>query len=153
MSWSGWLIYYVTQAGFQMIINNSYDPLLTALPLSLQDRTYTPPVIEAVPASVTEDVDEPRTSSSAGHEQEKEQLKPKDAMDEGAEATEESYGFAHPAASRPQRAVWIPRDTLGLSKSEARACREEGIAVGERHATMDAKGKVDVSGGPPDLIQ
>ena len=33
-----------------MIINNSYDPLLTALPLSLQHRTYTLPVGDASPA-------------------------------------------------------------------------------------------------------
>jgi hypothetical protein len=48
--------------------------------------------------------------------------------------------------------VWIPRDTLGLAEVEERACKEMGIRVGDVHATMDEGGKVDVRGGPPDLI-
>ena len=34
---------YIFQAAFHAILNNSYDPLLKALPLGLQDRTYSPP--------------------------------------------------------------------------------------------------------------
>jgi len=65
---------------------------------------------------------------------------------------EESYGFAHPAISRPQRVIWLPEDVHGLAEKEARVCVEAGMIVSTRNASMNEKGKVDVSGGPPDLI-
>lgn len=67
--------------------------------------------------------------------------------------TEEDYGFAHPAASRPQRTVWLPVDTLGISREEERACREAGVDVSSKDALMNEKGKVDIRGTPPDLIR
>jgi hypothetical protein len=66
---------------------------------------------------------------------------------------EEEYGFAHPAASRPQRIVWLPKDTLGLAMEEEKSIRDAGIFVSLAGAEMDAKGKVDVSRGPPDMIE
>lgn len=65
----------------------------------------------------------------------------------------QEYGFAHPAASRPQRTVWIPKDTLGLGEEEERACQEAGVDVSVSNATMNEKGKVAISGAPPDLVQ
>ena len=67
--------------------------------------------------------------------------------------TEADYGFSHPAASRPQRTVWIPRDTLGLSKDEVEGCRAAGVDAECRDAEMNEKGKVDVSGSPPDEVR
>ncbi|KZP25055.1 DUF221-domain-containing protein [Athelia psychrophila] len=63
---------------------------------------------------------------------------------------EHDYGFAHPAASRPQRTVWIARDSLGLGAEEARANRERGIDVSLADAEMDGTGKVVIAGPPPD---
>lgn len=64
----------------------------------------------------------------------------------------ESYGFAHPAASRPQRIIWIPKDTLGLTEEEVKGCEEAGVRVGFVNAKLDETGKVGIDGGPPDLI-
>ena len=64
----------------------------------------------------------------------------------------EPYGFAHPAASRPQRTVWIPKDMNGLTEEEERACKEYGVKVSLIIAEMDETGKVRIDGGPPDLI-
>lgn len=68
---------------------------------------------------------------------------------------EEYYGFAHPAASRPQRTVWIPKDQLGLSEEEERACWEKGIDISSKDAEMNEKGKVELTGDgqPPDLVR
>ncbi|KAF5389675.1 hypothetical protein D9757_006040 [Collybiopsis confluens] len=68
---------------------------------------------------------------------------------------EEEYGFAHPAASRPQRTVWIPKDKLGLADEEERACWEKGIDVSTKDAEMNEKGKVELTGEgqPPDLVR
>jgi hypothetical protein len=66
---------------------------------------------------------------------------------------EEEYGFAHPAASRPQRIVWLPLDPLGLVKEEVKANREAGVDVAAQDAVMNEKGKVDILGPPPDAIQ
>lgn len=74
------------------------------------------------------------------------------ASDVAAQEEEESYGFAHPAASRPQRTVWIPQDTLGLTKEEERGCQEAGVRISHANAEIDAAGKVNIGGGPPDFI-
>jgi len=62
------------------------------------------------------------------------------------------YGFVHPAVSQPQRTVWLPRDSLGLAEEEEKACQEAGVdaSVGP-DAVMNEKGKVDVTGPPPDI--
>lgn len=64
----------------------------------------------------------------------------------------ESYGFAHPAASRPQRIVWIPKDTLGLTEEEVRGCVDAKVRVSFVNAELDETSKVGIDGGPPDLI-
>ena len=82
-----------------------------------------------------------------------EQKLTKDAPDVAAQEEEfETYGFAHPAVSRPQRVVWIPKDTLGLTEEEVKGCEEAKVKVGFRNAKLDETGKVDIDGGPPDLI-
>jgi len=166
------VVLVVITAGFHAILDNSYGPLLKALPLSLQDRTYTPPVINPSGESradssaavvdagdvVEEDSSSPNEKkrlsvSSNNDEKLAEQNLTKDAPDKTAQEEEfESYGFAHPAASRPQRTVWIPKDTLGLTEEEVRGCEEASVRVGFGNAKLDETGKVDVDGGPPDLI-
>jgi hypothetical protein len=127
----------------------------------LQDRTYTPPVIDPSgksrvdsPADVTDSPDQKRPSVSSDNEKLTEQDLNKDVPDVVAvqEAEFESYGFAHPAASRPQRIVWIPKDTLGLTEEEVRGCEEASVRVSFVDAKLDETGKVGIDGGPPDLV-
>ena len=143
----------------------------------MQDRTYTPPVIgpsgksradsssAAHAGVVPEDEDEKEDSPSSPNQKKRssalssddeklaDQDLTKDAPDKAAQEEEfESYGFAHPAASRPQRIVWIPKDTLGLTEEEVRSCKEARVRVGYGNAKLDETGKVDINGGPPDLI-
>jgi calcium permeable stress-gated cation channel len=172
----------------------------------LQDRTYTPPVIDPfgksranssssaaahvadvddVPKEEDEDEEEDEkeeeekypsssinekkrssASSSDGNknnnnknDDEDEEIKlaeqdlTKDGPDVAAQEEEfESYGFAHPAVSRPQRVVWIPKDTHGLTEEEVKGCEEAKVRVGFRNAKLDETGGVDIDGGPPDLI-
>ena len=144
---------------------------MVALPLSLQDRAYTQPTHEN--ASVDEEVAagkkrvvEPDSSSVEGGGHAKAESSAGESSGSGSktppppdpstvqssEDDEASYGFLHPAASRPQRTVWIPRDVLGGYVVEERECREAGVRVGYERADMDEKGRVGVSGGPPDLV-
>ena len=53
-------------------------------------------------------------------------LKTPRMLELGAEKQEENYGFAHPAASRPQWTVWIPKDEFGLAEAEEATCKEAG---------------------------
>lgn len=66
--------------------------------------------------------------------------------------SEEEYGFTHPAASRPQRVVWLPRDVLALAEEESRGCRDAGVDVSMDRAEINEKGKVDISGAPPGMF-
>ncbi|KAI3622643.1 duf221 family protein [Moniliophthora roreri] len=162
-------------AFFHILMNNSYGPLIHALPLTLVEKMYVSP----------EDDDEPLTPSSRSnsHAEESSDSKKIDSIemerrqrgppsvdtrgpstDGNAIATsddvplktgkpstseestpgrksaaadlsrpmnnqpaEASYGFAHPALSRPQQPIWIPVDQLGLGEEEVRGCREKGV--------------------------
>ena len=165
------------KAFFHVLINDSYDPLLEVLPLSLADKTYDDdavvressellPLSGEAPARTSGISAEAREAGDdkAGDNEIGEVYKAEDnGMGEaggadhgdGAEAkadTEERlYGFAHPAISRPQRTVWIPQDALGLAGEEEKACREAGVRVSTHNAAMDEKGKVSISGIPPDV--
>ncbi len=70
-----------------------------------------------------------------------------DDADQAADVCEE---FTNPAATEPQRIVWIPRDTLGLADMEVTTGNASGVAMSVERARMDQKGKVDVEGPPPD---
>jgi len=155
------VVLIVITVGFHIILDNSYGPLLKALPLSLQDRTYTPPVIEASGKSRADstaieesspDPNRPSVSASSDNDKLAEQGLDKDSPNMAEEEVEECYGFAHPVASRPQRIVWVPKDTLGLTEEEVRGCEEAGVKVSYVNASLNETGKVDIDGGPPDMI-
>jgi hypothetical protein len=146
-----------------MMINDSYGPLIHALPLSLADRLGEEPtraseepreseesrdaVVSEKKAAIAADPEAQNSSgvgkSTNGNEaaDDEPDMKPREQPD---------YGFAHPAVSRPQRTVWMAKDTLGLSAEEAAANKERGIDVSTVDAEMDAKGNVTIQGPPPD---
>ncbi|KAK0474157.1 hypothetical protein IW261DRAFT_1341695 [Armillaria novae-zelandiae] len=173
---------------FHLIINNSYDPLIHALPLSLVEKMEAAQVDEEeedlpnrtgsktrlAPNSSQQD----KPESADRPEKEKIASTNSDGDSEGShdsgggvtkeydfmaaknmkerQKEEDSYGFAHPAASRPQRIVWLPlaHGAVGeLSKSEARECLDRGVIVSLVDAEMNEKGKVDITGPPPDLVR
>ncbi|TFK73459.1 DUF221-domain-containing protein [Pluteus cervinus] len=177
------IVLIVFTAFFHTIINNSYDPLLSALPLSLADKSYSASLDTSAVSSVHDPQgDEADVAAGAGAGGEDEGIaessrgatKPtrhdeesgsddhdiKDTKDKDAPAplkttrhlSEDEYGFAHPAASRPQRIVWIPKDVLGLGEGEVRGCEEVGVDASTADARMDEKGNVDVDGLPPGLV-
>ncbi|KAJ7100262.1 hypothetical protein B0H15DRAFT_936877 [Mycena belliarum] len=155
---------------FQMLISSSYGPLLHALPLSLAEKTYSANAAAAPvedsdshEMTVTKKAGRPGRASSVnereenGRESEREEYEGlTERQKVGSRAarmkSEEEYGFAHPAASRPQRVVWFPRDRLGLAEEELRACRAAGVDASDKDAELNEKGKVDISGAPPDLV-
>lgn len=184
------IVLIVITAGFHAIINNSYGPLLVALPLSLQNRLGNSVAIEDAEDVGSEDgfgkentspsspkdkdplVDRNPDPEAAVSGEQKDRIRqglivseePRVPGDVGATHTEQKvsakqeqaeinelakYGFAHPAASRPQQTIWIPTDELGLSRREVEDTRKAGVDVSSRDAMMNHKGKVDVSGVPP----
>ncbi|KAG5732300.1 hypothetical protein E4T56_gene11425 [Termitomyces sp. T112] len=140
------IVLIVLTAGSHAIINNSYGPLLKSLPLSIKDRTWAnqPPATEPAPSTDNKNrvsvLEEPAPEKNQGGAC-SQPLQPK-SIDE--------YGFAHPAVSRPQRTVWLPKDMLGLAEEEERACKDAGVDASYENAHMNEKGNVDISGGPPD---
>jgi hypothetical protein len=154
------VVLIILTAGFHAIFNNSYGPLLEALPLSLKDKTYSPAI------GVTQEHG-PRKSEagSSGHEiveeirgiegedddasvKDKGKQRENKPIGQGTAARHRQedvdFGFAHPAISRPQRILWIPRDTLGLGETEVAACEDMGLNASMMGAVMNEKGKVDV---------
>lgn len=151
------------QALFNIMINQSYGPLLHHLPLTLADKTYN------AAASLHDESDAGSTAPVTGSEKQN-AITAEDVRDDDIKAdisknergvqksdsrglTEEEYGFSHPAATRPQRTIWIPQDTLGLGEEEVAGCRDAGVDADCTDAQMNEKGKVDISGSPPDQIK
>jgi len=64
--------------------------------------------------------------------------------------TLDRHAFDHPASYEHQPIVWIPKDTLGLSEIELAGNREAGVDTSDLGATMNEKGKVDITRPPPD---
>ncbi|KAJ7064856.1 hypothetical protein C8F01DRAFT_777426 [Mycena amicta] len=149
---------------FQLLMSNSYGPLEHALPLSLAEKTFGGPTDRpGTPHNGEEghEMSEPKKAAAAAEvsspvydNEEYEGLTDRQKVGHRAARvkSEEEYGFAHPAASRPQRIVWFPRDRLGLGEEEERACEAAGVSVSMKDAEMNEKGKVDISGAPPDLV-
>lgn len=121
-------------------MNNSYGPLISALPLSLSDRMATAPSIEGteggkVEGAYTENSHPRRADQNVGG--------PTDT------STSHTEMFAHPASRESQQVVWIPTDPLGLGEAEAAACQAQGVKVSMDGAQMNGKGHVDVDRPPP----
>ncbi|KAG5638302.1 hypothetical protein H0H81_000827 [Sphagnurus paluster] len=144
------IVLIVFTVAFNLIINNSYGPLLHALPLSLKDKTWGSSATQQEEESAPL-VDGRRSESIAES--------PRDAKHSESPApiakaqSEDDYGFAHPAVSRPQRTIWLPKDTLGLAEEEERGCRDAGLDVSIQDAEMNEKGHVDITGAPPDMFE
>lgn len=158
------------QVGFHLVINASYDPLISALPLSIADKTYRPegsPEVDngrksydkrrdTADSAVGASTSDPRPSQSVGEEN----LSSTDSKSDGyfdncyfAQHADGKvdYGFAHPALTRPQRVVWIPEDTLGLGKEEVKTNEASGVLATTAGASMNEKGKVAITAPPVDL--
>ncbi|KAK4695907.1 calcium permeable stress-gated cation channel, partial [Phenoliferia sp. Uapishka_3] len=61
----------------------------------------------------------------------------------------DTNAFDHPASYERQRVVWIPSDVHGFSQDQIAATVAAGVEVSSAGSTMDAKGHVDVTRGPP----
>lgn len=143
-------------------MNNSFGPLIHALPLTLASKTFDAggtPSPRAERVVEEHEMTEPNGKKSNTYSREERDTETV-GLTEDAKAgnraarikSEEEYGFAHPAASRPQRIVWFPRDRLGLAEEEERACVEGGVDASLKDAEMSERGKVDIMGAPPDLV-
>ncbi|KZT25738.1 DUF221-domain-containing protein [Neolentinus lepideus HHB14362 ss-1] len=150
---------------FHYTIDNSYGPLIEALPLTLVDKTFSMPppeddarVRKSSGASVREKRAGSMSSSRRGMPNGEEPPSPTSQYDaheaelrrEPVQQDDGPKEFDHPAAVEPQRTIWMPRDEMGLGEAEAAADRERGIDVSMEGAVMDGQGHVDVTAPPPE---
>jgi hypothetical protein len=165
------IVLIVLTAGFHAIINSSFGPLTKALPLSLAHKTFRHPApsldlrdVDGGSGSnrkeTAEEIEEgasptgkPRAPSSESGAEDAPHNDYDDAFfARGPDGTED-YGFAQPAACRPQRIVWIADDSLGLGHEEVQTNKESGVKATTQNAKMDEHGKVNVTGPPVDLAK
>ncbi|KAI5480450.1 AMP deaminase [Pseudohyphozyma bogoriensis] len=141
---------------FQLTMYSGYKPLIAYLPLSVAAK------IEEL-----QSIASPRTFNNETHEEKKEgtfppparrsedgqglihQSSEEDALIDDGEHLDK-HAFDHPATYEDQQTVWFPVDEAGLYKGEEEATRAAGVKVSTQGATMDAKGKVDITRSPPD---
>lgn len=133
-----------------------------------EERRVHPKARDGLGAS-TEDGHQDGSDASHGSGAARKDKKIAALMEDKEKSELERYGFAHPAASRPQRTVWIPHFTPrfvnektgetevdefvevlhGMGERQTQACVEAGVDARERGARMDGKGKIEVDSGPP----
>ncbi|KIM67290.1 hypothetical protein SCLCIDRAFT_1210323 [Scleroderma citrinum Foug A] len=159
-------------AGYQIIINNSFGPLISALPLSLADKTHKPDEASPSDAQPSTSADPAYSKQSKAAELAKDDQEEEEARDFSDNYFQKhpdgdvDYGFAHPALSRPQRVVWIPTDLdawasastgerhgarRGLGGAEVEANLALGILATNEGAMMDEKGNVEILAAPVDV--
>ncbi|CED82447.1 Uncharacterized conserved protein [Phaffia rhodozyma] len=63
---------------------------------------------------------------------------------------EREDAFTHPAVKTGQQIVWVPRDNLGLGEEAVKEMRRMKIKASHHDTTVSEKGKVDITGPPPD---
>jgi calcium permeable stress-gated cation channel len=170
--------YSFGQAFFHILISDSFGPLIHFLPMSLADRTFTEENrnSEENHSLLHNAAPNPRFSASSdrekGRQSESENIKPntQKSQETPTNAAAEShdhdkqpqivqtgkgevidYGFAQPAASRPQPVIWFPKDTLGLADEAEAMLKSAGIDVTTKGAEMDEFGHVKISTAPPGL--
>jgi len=151
------VVLIVITAGFHSVLNNSYGPLISALPLSLANQTSetTAGVIVSDREHAAHGSGKQRASEDVSEANESQQDAKNSLLlpPSSKPKSEDEYGFAHPAISRPQRTIWLPQDTLGLAEEEVNACREAGVDASFKDAAMNEEGKVEISGSPPDVVR
>ena len=93
-----------------------------------------------------------RPSTTASSDPTRHSLHPDDDDDEDYEdeIDPNEHAFDHPSTYMEQRWIWIPRDSLGLSKVLVEELREAGVFASDDGAVMDQKGIVEVTRNPPD---
>ena len=155
------------------MINASYGPLISALPLSITDKAHKTEGSPEVDNGRKSDdkrrdtVDSALDASTSDAVQTQSLIQRTRTSDSSPDSKSDAYfddrhfsrhtdgtvdyGFAHPALARPQRIVWIPEDTLGLGKEEVETNEASGVLATTAGASMDESGKVAVTAPPVDL--
>lgn len=62
----------------------------------------------------------------------------------------DKHAFDHPATYEDYPTVWIPQDRRGLYEREVHDTKAAGVEVSSEGATMNEKGKCDISRAPPE---
>lgn len=173
------IVLVVITIGYQLIISNSYGPLLHSLPLTLAHKSYGVPKEPSLPSAEEEDAaenDGDDVQVNPDSKQTTKKRKSVEVIDErfnrgnqveaaapgGAVITDEDdvqsidgpaqelpTDFNHPASFQPQRPIWLPRDEEGFAVTEAQSLSRDGIVVSMDHAYISEKGKISIDGRPP----
>lgn len=62
----------------------------------------------------------------------------------------DKHAFDHPATYEDYPTIWIPQDRRGYYEREVADTKAAGVDVSTEGATMNDKGKVEISRSPPD---
>ena len=73
-----------------------------------------------------------------------------DSDDEDGDGIDDAHEFDHPSTYANQRWIWLPQDSLHLSKLLLKDLKESGVEASDVGAVMDENGVVEVSRNPPD---
>jgi len=153
------VVLIVVTAFCHLVINNSFEPLIHALPLTYARRSYSSRAEENSEDVESDEVpngeyDEKSRQMSMASEGKKpivsESAGPSVAVE--GKRNEGPTDFTHPAVVEPQRIVWLPHDELGVAESEVADMHARGVESSTENARLDAKGHTEIDGHPPGMV-
>jgi len=153
------IVLIVITAFCHLVINNSFDPLIKALPLTYARKSYSrreDGIEEAeesdeAPSAESDEKQRKMSMASEGKKPIVSQPAGPSVAVEG-KRNEGPTDFTHPAATEPQRIVWLPRDDLGIAESEVADMQRQGVESSTENARVTVKGKTEIDGHPPGMI-
>ncbi|GAA5918190.1 hypothetical protein JCM1841_005294 [Sporobolomyces salmonicolor] len=161
---------------FHLLMNKSFGPLVDFLPLSIAGKIAERqgadlPVNTGIGKENSQEVlgrtatgatDTPSNKEKdestfppparTSWEEHQAPLKEKAVQSDGTVPGEEHLdknAFNHPATYEGYPAVWVPEDQHAFYEKELDDTRAAGVDISAEGATMNAKGKVDISRAPP----
>lgn len=159
------LIALVMTAGFQLMLNRSFEPLYRYLPITLEDKAverdeqYAAKHEKLIAAKHKA---EHRKRHRADHEAQDDEQDPflddplleayEEAMADKSVAEREiliSASFDHVALRAPRPLVWLPKDRYGISVDEINQCDKSGHIWASNAYCKLRKGKVVIRSHPP----
>ncbi|GAA5875622.1 hypothetical protein JCM1840_003281 [Sporobolomyces johnsonii] len=152
---------------FQLLMNKSFGPLVDFLPLSVAGKVAEREGADLPANGGTgkEVLGRTTTGATDSNKEKDESTFPPPARtsweEHQAPLQEKSDGtipgeehldknaFNHPATYEGYPIVWVPEDQHGFYEKEVEDTRAAGVDVSAEGATMNAKGKVNISRAPP----
>lgn len=116
------------------------------------DLTLTHPATgeKTGPTTTNGDLEAQRPAPTKRHQLREDDSDDDSDDDDDDDDDQDEHAFDHPSTYIQQTWIWVPKDPLGLSDMLVYDMKKIGVDASDKGATIDDRGVVEASRGPPD---